>query len=165
MPKAKPAATGAKRGPKPGTKRAPKDKAAPGKMTQATLKAKPTTKKRPKPDTEDDDDDDDDDGPSLNDDSVLSATPPSAKKQKKGPAPKKMGAKPLREIENEAINEAIDASIVLDGAADSKPRKGTTSTEQYQKVNAQQGYQRKPKAKLWCSSPNWNISSRDQIPI
>ena len=71
---------------------------------------------------------------SLHDDSILSATPPSAKKQKKL-APKKLGAKPLREIENEAISEAIDASMMLDGSRDEKPKKGSKATEQYQKVS------------------------------
>ena len=153
--------TGAKRGPKPGTKRAPKDKAAPKKMAQTTLKAKPATKKRPKPDTEDEDDED----PSLHDDSLLSATPPSAKKRKKGPGPMKMGAKPLREIENEAISEAIDASMMLDGAVDSKPKKAKKATEQYQKVSDQQGRETHSWAKIGCSSLSWNTSLKDQIPM
>lgn len=72
----------------------------------------------------------------MHDDTLLSATPPSAKKQKKAPAPKKMGAKPLREIENEAIAEAIDASMNLDGTDEPKPKKGSKSTEQYQKVSS-----------------------------
>ena len=99
-------------------------------MAQTTLKPKVTTKKRPKPDTEDEDED----RPSLHDDSLLSATPPSAKKPRKAPGPKRTGAKPLRDIENEAINEAIDASMVMDGSPDAKPKKGSKSTEQYQKV-------------------------------
>ena len=48
-----------------------------------------------------------------------------------------MGAKPLREIENEAIREAIDASMVFDGADDeplAKPKSGSKSTETYQKL-------------------------------
>lgn len=125
---AKPA-TGAKRGPKPGTKRAPKDPSK--KTTQTTLKSKAAPKKRKKADTEDEGNDSDE--PSLHHVSVLSATPPSAKKQKKT-LPKKTGAKPLREIENDAISEAIDASMMLDGSPDEKPKKGSKSTEQYQKV-------------------------------
>ena len=97
-------------------------------MSQATLKP---TKKRPKPDTEDEDSEGD---PSLHDDSLLSNTPPSAKGPKKARGPKKMGAKPLREIENEAIAEAIDASMMVDGADEPKVKKGSKSTETYQKV-------------------------------
>lgn len=102
-------------------------KAAP-KKAQTTLKPKTTTaasKKRTKPDTEDEDS-----GPdnvSLHDDSLLSVTPPSAKKQKKAPAMKKTGGRPLRELENEAM--------ALDGAVDPQPKKGSGATEQYQKVN------------------------------
>lgn len=49
-----------------------------------------------------------------------------------------MGSKPLREIENEAISEAIDASMHLNGAdePEPKPKKGSKSTEQYQKVGS-----------------------------
>lgn len=118
-----------KRGPKPGTKRAPKDPSK--KPTQTALKPKDAPKKRKKVDTEDEDNDSDE--PSLHNDSVLSTTPPSAKKQKT--VPKKTSGKPLREIENEAIAEAIDASMMLDGSPDEKPKKGSKSTEQYQKVN------------------------------
>lgn len=94
-------------------------------MAQTTLKPKkaPTSKKRPKPDSEDEDPDPE---PSMHDDSLLSATPPSAKKQKKAPAPKKKATKPLQEVENEAMG--------FDGAEDSKPKKGSKSTETYQKV-------------------------------
>jgi DNA topoisomerase-2 len=89
-------------------------------------KAKPApSKKRAKPDTEDEDEDPE--GPLLNEDSLLSATPPSAKKQKKAPAPKKTAAKPLQEVENEAMG--------YDGAEDPKPKKGSKSTETYQKVS------------------------------
>ena len=96
------------------------------------MKTKPAaSKKRPKPDTEDEDSASD---PSLHDASLLSVTPPSNKKQKKAPAPKKMGSKPLREIENEAIAEAIDASMHFDGADDPKPKKGSKATETYQKL-------------------------------
>ena len=99
-------------------------------MSQTTLKP---TKKRPKPDTEDEDSEND---PSLHDDSLLSNTPPSAKRPKKAPGPKKMGAKPLREVENEAIAEAIDASMMMDGVDEPKAKKGSKSTETYQKVSA-----------------------------
>lgn len=105
-------------------------------MSQTILKAKSdASKKRPKPDSENEDSEEED--PSLHDDSLLSNTPPSAKKQKKAPGPKKIGAKPLREVENEAIREAIDASMVFDGADDepqAKPKKGSKSTETYQKL-------------------------------
>lgn len=102
-------------------------------MSQTTLKSTkpPVSNKRPKPDTEDEDSVAE---PSLHDDSLLSNTPPSAKKQKKAPGPKKTGARPLREVENEAIKEAIDASMVFDGADDPKPKKSSKATEQYQKV-------------------------------
>lgn len=99
-------------------------------MSQTTV-----SKKRPKPDSENDDSEDED--PSLHDDSLLSNTPPSSKKKKKAPGPKKMGAKPLREVENEAIREAIDASMVFDGADDgpaAKPKKDSKATETYQKL-------------------------------
>lgn len=105
-------------------------------MSQTTLKTKPAAPtKRPKPDSENEESDDD--GPSLHGDSLLSNTPPSSKKQKKAPGPKRMGAKPLREIENEAIREAIDASMVFDGADDepgAKAKKGSKSSETYQKL-------------------------------
>ena len=96
------------------------------KKTQTTLKtkAKPAvSKKRAKPDTEDEDSAPERD--SVHDDTLLSATPPSAKKQKKAPAPKKAGAKPLQERENEALG--------FDGVAESNPKKG--STDQYQKAS------------------------------
>ena len=83
------------------------------------------SKKRPKPDTEDEDSGPED--PSLNNDSLLSTTPPSAKKQKKAPTSKKTAAKPLREVENEAMGD--------DGADDLKPKKGSKSGETYQKVS------------------------------
>ena len=116
--------------PKAALKKAPAPKAAPKKMTQTTLNRKSATKKRPKPDTEDEDEED----PSLHDDRLLSATPPSVKKQKKATDPKRTATKPLREVENEAISEAIDASMVLDGSPDAKPKKSSKATEQYQKV-------------------------------
>ncbi|KAG8528188.1 DNA topoisomerase 2 [Bacidia gigantensis] len=121
-------ATVAKRGPKPETKRVAKDKPAPKKTTQTTLKSKPKSKKRPKSDSENEDEDE----PSLSDASILSTTPPKAKKARKAVEPKKMGSKPLQEIENEAINEAINASMV-DGSP-AKPKKGSKSTDQYQKL-------------------------------
>ncbi|KAK4695791.1 DNA topoisomerase II, partial [Lecanoromycetidae sp. Uapishka_2] len=126
----------AKPAPKVASKKTAAPKAVPKKMSQTTLKAKPAaSKKRPKPDSENDDSDDE--NPSLHDNSLLSNTPPSSKKQKKAPRAKKMGAKPLREVENEAIREAIDASMVFDGAddePDAKPKKGSKATETYQKL-------------------------------
>ena len=46
-----------------------------------------------------------------------------------------MASKPLREIENEAINEAIDASMNLDGSDEAKPKKKGKAGEEYQKVS------------------------------
>ena len=134
--------TKAKPGPKAGaTKTAPKKpaatKAAPKKATIATKTKPGAPKKRAKEDSENESEDDSFSRASAHDDTLLSNTPPSNKKPKKAPAPKKMGAKPLREIENDAINEAIDASLILDGADEAKPKKGAKgakSTEQYQKV-------------------------------
>jgi DNA topoisomerase II len=97
-------------------------------MAQTTLKpkAKPaTSKKRPKPDSEDEQS-----SPEVavhHNDSILSMTPPSAKKQKKAPAVKKTGAKPLQENENEASN--------IGGADELKAKKASKSTDQYQKVS------------------------------
>ncbi|KAI4094435.1 MAG: hypothetical protein LQ344_002184 [Seirophora lacunosa] len=100
-------------------------KVAPSKMAQTTLKPKKSapSKKRPKPETEDEDSASE---PAVHDDSILSNTPPSAKKQKKAPLMKKTAAKPLHEVENEAIS--------FDGAEESKPKKGSKSTETYQKL-------------------------------
>lgn len=114
--------------PKPAPKKAAAaTKATLPKMSQTTLKPKKpsASKKRPKPDSEDEDSDLE---PSVHGDSPLSATPPSAKKQKKAPAPKKKAAKPLQEVQNEAVS--------FDGAEDSKPQKGSKSTETYQKVKS-----------------------------
>jgi DNA topoisomerase II len=90
-------------------------KAVSKKMVQTTLKAKPAPKKRPKPDSDDESNDD-----ISQDGSNLSNTPPSAKKQKKGPGPKKQGGKPLQPVENESM---------------SGPKsKETSATERYQKL-------------------------------
>lgn len=67
-------------------------------------------------------------GPSVHDDSLLSVTPPSAKKQKKGPAPKKSAGKPLQEIENEAMAPNSPSAV--------KATKGSKATDQYQKVGS-----------------------------
>ena len=102
-------------------------------MSQTTQKPKAkhaASKKRAKPDTEDEDSGPDD--PSLNNDSVLSGTPPSAKKQKKAPATKKTAVKPLQEVENEAMG--------YDGTEEATPKKGSKSTETYQKVSYQKCY-------------------------
>ncbi|KUJ17005.1 putative DNA topoisomerase 2 [Mollisia scopiformis] len=117
--------TKAKPGPKKGAApKAPKatTKAAPKKMVQTTLKA--ASKKRPKPESDDEDQPSDVD--SMQDASLLSNTPPSAKKQKKAPAAKKSGGKPLQDIANESMN--------LDDAPASKPMKKKDATEQYQKL-------------------------------
>ncbi|KAI9804695.1 MAG: DNA topoisomerase 2 [Piccolia ochrophora] len=101
-------------------------KAPAKKMTQTTLKSKPTaSKKRSKPDDVDDDAGKDVD--TMGDDSLLSVTPPSAKKQKKARAPiKKQGGEPLKSIENEGGT--------FDGPEDPKPTKGSAATEKYQKL-------------------------------
>ena len=157
-PKAK-----AKAAPKPAAKKTAAPKAGPKKMAQTTLKTKPVaSKKRPKPDTEDENSADE--NPSLHDDSLLSVTPPSSKKQKRGPKPKKIGAKPLREVENEAIAEAIDASMHLDGAGEAKPKKGSKATETYQKVSCHWRLQSAYTADNQYSSPSWSISLSAQIP-
>ena len=94
-------------------------------MVQTTLKAtKTTAKKRPKPDSDDEDPTSDID--SMHDASLLSNTPPSAKKQKKAPAAKKAGGKPLQDIANESMN--------MDGPADLAPAKKKSATDQYQKL-------------------------------
>ena len=149
--KAKPKAKAA---PKAAAKVPPKKTAAPKaaakKTTQTTIKVKPTAgKKRPKPDTEDEDSDLD--RASLHDASLLSATPPDAKKPKKIPGPKKTGAKPLKEVENEAIH--------FDGSPDQKPKKGSKSKEEYQKVRKKTS--RNDAAELigFDSSLNSNTSS------
>lgn len=130
-PKAAPRAKAA--APKGRPKKDGATKPAPKKMSQTTSKAKPAaSKKRPKPDT--DDENSDPEGHSLHDDSLLSVTPPSAKKQKRAPGPKKIGAKPLREVENEAIAEAIEASMIYDGSDEPKPKKKFKATETYQKL-------------------------------
>ncbi|MCJ1304555.1 DNA topoisomerase 2 [Hypocenomyce scalaris] len=126
VPVAKPKAKAA---PKAALKKAAAGpKVAPKKAAQTTSKPKTAkvaaSKKRPKPDS--DGEDSDSSNPPLRDESLLSATPPSAKKQKKAPAPKKAGGKPLQELENEAVN--------LDGTGDPKPKKGTGSSDQYQKL-------------------------------
>ena len=130
-PKAAPKAKAA--APKGRPKKDGATKPAPKKVSQTTLKAKPAaSKKRPKPDT--DDENSDPEYPSQHDDSLLSMTPPSVKKQKKAPGPKKIGAKPLREVENEAIAEAIEASLIYDGSDEPKPKKKSKATETYQKL-------------------------------
>jgi DNA topoisomerase-2 len=92
-------------------------------MVQSTLKAKVVSKKRPKPDSEDEISVDDNE--TMGSDSVMSNTPPSSKKQKKAPAQKKVGGKPLQPVENE--------SIIMDEPAGPKSKK-TTATEKYQKL-------------------------------
>lgn len=118
---------------KAASKKAPSQKAAapqaaPKKMSQTTLtsKSKPaTSKKRPKPDTEDEDLVSERD--SLHNESLLSNTPPSAKKQKKAPGPKKSAMSALKEVENEAVS--------YDGVEEPKGKKGAgKASDQYQKV-------------------------------
>lgn len=95
-------------------------------MVQTTLKAKPASKKRPKPES-DDEDNLLSDLDMMHNGSSLSNTPPSSKKQKKAPGPKMGGAKPLADIANESI-------MSMDGPAESKPSKKKTATERYQKL-------------------------------
>jgi len=90
-------------------------------LVQTTFKTKTAPKKRPKPDS--DDESSIGDGDSQQDGSDLSNTPPSAKKQKKGPAPKKQAGKPLQVVENE--------SMIIDKPTTSKS-KTQTATELYQ---------------------------------
>jgi DNA topoisomerase-2 len=122
-------------------------------MSQTTLTAKPkiiTSKKRPKPDTEDEDSDLARD--SLHDDSVLSTTPPSAKKQKKAPAPKKIAMSALKEVENEAMG--------YDGGTEPKGKKSTgKASDQYQKVR------RKTVVllELSCTDPNSQLTQLEHI--
>lgn len=114
---------------KPTPKKAAAAKAPAKKMAQTTLKPKAktiTSKKRSKPDSDNEQISPED--VLQNDGSVLSMTPPSAKKQKRAPAPKKTGAKPLQENENEAVN--------VGGGDNSKSKQAANSTDQYQKVSA-----------------------------
>ena len=90
-----------------------------------------TSKKRPKPDTEDEDDGSAPERASLHDDSLLSATPPSAKKQKKAPAPKKTTTS--KKSASKALQELDNGVTSFDGASELAPKKGSSS-EQYQKV-------------------------------
>ncbi len=130
-------------------------------MSQTTLKP---AKKRPKPTS--DDENSATESPSLHDDSLLSNTPPSAKKQKKAPVPKKTGAKPLREVENEAIMEAIDASMHLDGRHESKPKKGSKSTETYQKLTQLEHIIKRPDTYIgsveFQEKPMWVFNSEQE---
>jgi DNA topoisomerase II len=96
-------------------------KTAPKKTTQTKLTTgKAAPKKRAKPES------DDEDNLSISDLSNLSNTPPSSKKQKKAPASKKSGGKPLAEIAND--------SFTYDAPADGKPKSKKTATETYQKL-------------------------------
>ncbi|KAF2099707.1 type II DNA topoisomerase [Rhizodiscina lignyota] len=103
---------------------APKAKAGAKKLTQSTLKTTKTAKKRAKPDS-DAENTEDEEPVSFHDASLLSNTPPSSKKQKKAPAPKKAGGKPLQEIANESFG--------MDGTSDPKPAKGSSS-DKYQRL-------------------------------
>lgn len=91
-------------------------------MLQTTLK---TSKKRPKPDSEDEEDPASGMNSIHDDDSILSNTPPSSKKQKKAPV-KKGGGKPLQDIEND--------SMQMDGPSESKAKGKKSATDQYQKL-------------------------------
>ncbi|OAQ94789.1 DNA topoisomerase 2 [Purpureocillium lilacinum] len=91
-------------------------KAAGRPAAKKAIQAKPATKKRAKPESDDED--------SFGETSGFSHTPPSSKKQKKGPAPKKSSGVPLAELEND--------SMVIDAPAQAKSKK--TATETYQKL-------------------------------
>ncbi len=98
-------------------------------MAQTTLKAaaKPkatTSKKRPKPDSDDEASSEVDHG--FDDESLLDSTPPKAKKAKPNPAPKAGKRKSLGDMVNEAI--------AVDSPQDAKPKKGKRISEQYQKL-------------------------------
>jgi DNA topoisomerase II len=108
---------------KPAPKKATTSKAPPKKLVQTTLKTKTVPKKRPKPDS--DDESSLGDGDSRQNGSDLSNTPPSTKKQKKGPALKKQGTKPIQVVENESM--AI-------GKPSGSKAKAQTATELYQKL-------------------------------
>lgn len=122
-------------------------------MSQTTLTAKPkvtTSKKRPKPDTEDEDSDPARDSP--HDDSVLSTTPPNAKKQKKAPAPKKSAKSALKEVENEAMS--------YDGATEPKGKNSAgKASDQYQKV----GCKTVTLLELLCTDPNSQLTQLEHI--
>jgi DNA topoisomerase II len=88
-------------------------------------KAKATSKKRPKPDSEDEASSIHDNA--FEDESLLSHTPPRAKKAKSGPGPSKSSKKPLADVVNEAM--------AVDGMAEDKPKKGKRVSEQYQMIS------------------------------
>jgi DNA topoisomerase-2 len=89
-------------------------------MVQTTLKSKPVSKKRPKPDSDDEDDEHPSDLDSL-DATGLSNTPPSSKKQKKAPTATKADS----DIENDSM---------MSGPSKKAPTKKKSATEQYQKL-------------------------------
>ena len=124
-------------------------------QTKLTTKTKSvTSKKRPKPDTEDEGSSSEHD--SLSNNSLLSNTPPSAKKQKKTTAlkPKKSTMGALQEVQNEAF----------DGGSESKPKKSTKATDQYQKVRSFARISASSLVRLliYSSLRNWSTSSSDQ---
>lgn len=89
---------------------------------KATAKAT-TSKKRAKPES----DDEGAGGQGSDDDSLLTSTPPNvAKKAKKSAAPRSNASKPLADVENESVG--------VDGADDPKPKPGSKSSDQYQRV-------------------------------
>ncbi|KZF25188.1 DNA topoisomerase II [Xylona heveae TC161] len=120
---------------KPKAKAAPKKaaKPAPRKMQQTTLQSKTTSRKRPKPVSEDDEPEVDG-GAGDHDESLLSSTPPSSKKQKKAPT-KKAPGKPLKEIENEGTG--------LDGATDVDMDRAD-ATDRYQMLSQLEHILRRP---------------------
>jgi DNA topoisomerase II len=93
-----------------------------------TKPAKPATKKRPKPESDEENSDLDRD--SLHDASLLSNTPPSAKKLKKNPGPKKSSGKPLQSIENESF-----AAMDEDEPKPKSKAAPTNASQKYQKIS------------------------------
>ncbi|KAI6915256.1 DNA topoisomerase [Hortaea werneckii] len=111
----------------PAEKAAPKSKAASKQKTPRRLKAAPKTRRRAKPES---DDENCDYESALNNDSLLSNTPPCAKKQKKGPAPKKDGKAPIVEIESGAFNTygaAIEDKPISKPGASKKKDAGSSN--------------------------------------
>lgn len=127
---------------KPKAAAAPKKAAGPAKPrgrpagATAKPKAKTAPPKKRKDELDDENSDIDmDDAPLDDDESLLANTPP---KQKKAPAPKKTGGKPLADIANESSN--MDA---MDDVPISKPKKGGAS-DKYQMLTHLEHIMKRP---------------------
>ncbi|KAF2001853.1 type II DNA topoisomerase [Amniculicola lignicola CBS 123094] len=143
---------------------APKKAAGPakprGRPAKDPAQAKPkATKSAPKKKRKDDSDEENsdidmDDAPLDEDESLLADTPP---KQKKAPAPKKTGGKPLAEL----ANEESFATVMEDEPA-SKPKKGGAS-DKYQMLSHLEHIMKRPDTyigsiertteKMWVYNP------------